>query len=151
MTELVLSVAVVMLSVALLGVCTILWRLRRQAGRFERRIRLSEGQWVRMRTRVSQGTWERWTNLRPFAASVDDVTPEMLIEAQQAAVVVLVTGWSYGPVDLETLIQDVPFEDQSALRDEADRVLESSVLYQPAARGVDGESRSRGVEELRRR
>jgi hypothetical protein len=138
MTELVLSVAVVMLSVALLGVCTILWRLRRQAGRFERRIRLSEGQWARMRTRVSQGTWERWTNLRPFAASVEDVTPEMLIEAQQAAVVVLVIDWSYGPaVDLETLIQDVPFEDQSALRDEADRVLESSVLYQRAARGVE--------------
>jgi hypothetical protein len=126
-----LTIALASLAMALGVALAMLWHSKRASNHLTRKVRLSSG-WAEIRTRVSQGAWDEWCKARPYAASVADVTPEMLIHAMQAAVIVLVTQWSYGPVDLETLVNDIPYEDQEILTAEVDKVLTGSILYKRA-------------------
>lgn len=134
-----LAVILLLIIVAAAVVAGVWWARRKPAskGTPVKRIELGGGQWAKVRTRLTQYMWDALVAARPrnveqddagrlIDASGADVTGFVTDSIARALIVAGVTEWSYGEVDQDVLITDVPLDDQQTLSDYLDGVLAAS-------------------------
>lgn len=125
------------------------WSRRKPAakGTPVKRIDLSDGQWAKVRTRLTQSMWDALVSARPqnvertedgrvVDASGADVTDIAADTITRALIIAGVTEWSYGEVDQDVLAEDVPLDDVQALADYLYGVLSASPHFRRQTGGV---------------
>lgn len=117
-----LSIVITALAMALGVALALLWRSSRPTGLRSRK-RLSGGQWVLMRTRVTQAMEDAVIAPVMQAGDVSDTVRHVIA---QNLIVAATVEWSYGEVDLDTLIREVPTDDQVTMAQTAWGVVEAS-------------------------
>lgn len=113
------------------------------------RIALLEGQWAEMRPHMTLPMRDAFNACveatRAAAAPEQEATREME-EAERRLVLASIVEWSFGGVVMETLVNEVPLEDQERLGEEAVKVVMKSPLFERAmgsngGNGASGSSR----------
>ena len=146
----ILAFIVILLLVAAAGAAGIWWSRRERTagdGSTVKHIALHDGQWAKVRTRLTQGMWDAILAARPhnleqsedgrvLDAAGADVTEYANDMLTRALIVSGVTRWSYGEVEMETLVDNVPLEDQQTLADYLDAVLVSSPHFRRVTGGI---------------
>lgn len=123
------------------------------------RVDLLEDQWAEMRPHMTLPMRDAFneciTATRAAPNAESEATPEME-EAERRLMLAAIVEWSYGVVSMETLVNDVPLEDQEKLGLAAVKVVLQSPLVKRAlqsseASGANGSSRrSSGASRSRR-
>ena len=98
------------------------------------RIELSDGDWAELRTRMTlpmQTAFNKAAKARPEGEPSVEIEPDSpLAEAARELILAAVKSWIYGPVDMATLVNEVPIEDQERLEEKAVEVVAKSPLWQ---------------------
>lgn len=112
-----------------------------------KRIELSGGQWAKARTRLTQSMWDALVAARPqniersedgrvVDSSGADVTDLVADTIARSLIIAGVTEWSYGEVELDVLVDEVPLDDQQTLSDHFDAVLTASPHFRRVTGGI---------------
>ena len=100
------------------------------------RIELSDGDWADIRERMTlpmQSAFNKAAKAGKSAIEGEPIEPDSPIaEAARELIVAAVKSWSYGPVSMTVLINDVPVEDQERLEAAAVEGVQQSPLWQRA-------------------